>query len=672
MPKRNGEECSNSIKKKTCTKFKSEWLNEIVESEVPSSTQKQKVKLGVIFTLGESGDVLCNFCAKANAACDFSTGKKWEEWKLDYLKRHLNQKVHLESVVKLRNQTKRPIQRMLTETAEDRETRAELVSRKKTKADMVKTLIDDVLLAIRMNASMLSVQDIHEHMAKYTEVPESWRSKNYAFEFVNCINVVVQNEVMDELRKSSFHTLIADESTDISVHKMLILYIKFRAESDVAYKTIFAGILKLTSCDSSSIVAAIKEFYIINNLDLQKMVMITSDGASVMLGKNNGVAAVLRRDIKHLSEQHCVAHREDLGIDDACKKVSIMGDIETLLRTVYSMFSRSSVKKVNFEELAEVTDRDVVAFRPLNEVRWLSRHFAVTAVMRNYDVLIDYCKEQVNATNDPICKYCLKTLSNPQYRVALTILDDVLEELASLCKFFQKSCLTTIEAMQFAKAKISKLRAQYLGEEAFWSEKVNKCLVLVDTDVDKAAILRFIERLCDHLDKRFPEDELADWIAFDPAAIANASRFDFGKANVTTLIEKYADQVPNFDDVYTNKIQEQYADFKFLVAEKMKTGCIKTFSDAVDCAMRNEQFQELFMFLDICATFQASSADCERGFSLMNMIKTKSRNRLEVEHLSYLMRIKSYMSLGKKVDLDAVYSHWITNKDRREKIESKH
>ena len=42
-----------------------------------------------------------------------------------------------------------------------------------------------------------------------------------------------------------------------------------------------------------------------------------ADGASVMQGKHNGVAALLRRQIPHLMEQHCMAYREDLGIDDA-------------------------------------------------------------------------------------------------------------------------------------------------------------------------------------------------------------------------------------------------------------------------------------------------------------------------------------------------------------------
>jgi hypothetical protein len=71
---------------------------------------------------------------------------------------------------------------------------------------------------------------------------------------------------------------------------------------------------------------------------------------------------VLKHEIKHLLERHCVAHREDLGIDDAWKQASIMHDTEVLLRTVYTMFRRSSAKVGQFEELAKVTECDAVAF----------------------------------------------------------------------------------------------------------------------------------------------------------------------------------------------------------------------------------------------------------------------------------------------------------------------
>ena len=62
---------------------------------------------------------------------------------------------------------------------------------------------------------------------------------------------------------------------------------------------------------------AIKQLYYENGLGLQKMIMFTSDGAAVMLGKNNGVAAILKREVPHFCEQHCVAHQEDLAFKDA-------------------------------------------------------------------------------------------------------------------------------------------------------------------------------------------------------------------------------------------------------------------------------------------------------------------------------------------------------------------
>jgi hypothetical protein len=57
------------------------------------------------------------------------------------------------------------------------------------------------------------LQDIHDHLGKYTTIPECWRSKNYTLDFVESINSVIENQLLNELRKSRFYTLIVDEST---------------------------------------------------------------------------------------------------------------------------------------------------------------------------------------------------------------------------------------------------------------------------------------------------------------------------------------------------------------------------------------------------------------------------------------------------------------------------
>ena len=239
-------------------------------------------------------------------------------------------------------------------------------------------------------------------MSKYTKLPPSWWSKNYGFAFLKSIDFFAGEEAMQSTRQATCHTLTIDESNDISSNKMLILYIKYCTADDwrLMTKTVFAGILPLARCDSHSILEEIKKFYTTNNIDIQKMVMFTSDGAAVMLDKRNSVAKLLKNFVPHVIEQHCAAHREDLGIDDAWSKVFLIQDIETLVRTVYTMFRRSSVKKQGLQAIAQASGHNLISFKAIHDVRWLSRHFAIQALVQNYDVLLDYCKEQ--GARDPV------------------------------------------------------------------------------------------------------------------------------------------------------------------------------------------------------------------------------------------------------------------------------
>ncbi|KII74929.1 hypothetical protein RF11_09855 [Thelohanellus kitauei] len=126
--------------------------------------------------------------------------------------------------------------------------------------------------------------------------------------FYESINFVLKTELMSELRNSFFHTLIKDEITDISSQKMLILYFNI-GQRQTIYTNIFGERMKLTPRDCISIVTKIK-FNNENKLSFQK-VMFTSDDASVMLGKNNGVAAFWKGEIHNLCDKHCVSHRKD-------------------------------------------------------------------------------------------------------------------------------------------------------------------------------------------------------------------------------------------------------------------------------------------------------------------------------------------------------------------------
>ncbi|KII68696.1 hypothetical protein RF11_16529 [Thelohanellus kitauei] len=98
---------------------------------------------------------------------------------------------------------------------------------------------------------------------------------------------------------------------------MLILYFMYRTETEIIYKIIFGRIVKWITFDHVSIGTAIKRYYCENEHYLKKFSMFKSDCPSFMRRKYNGVAAIQKREIHNVCEQHCVGHRKDLAVKDS-------------------------------------------------------------------------------------------------------------------------------------------------------------------------------------------------------------------------------------------------------------------------------------------------------------------------------------------------------------------
>ena len=71
------------------------------------------------------------------------------------------------------------------------------------------------------------------------------------------------------------------------------------------------------------------------------MVSLGADGASVMMGHKGGVAALLKADVPHLVEIHCVAHRLQLSVLDAIRDNSYISEFESGLKKLFSFYKAS-------------------------------------------------------------------------------------------------------------------------------------------------------------------------------------------------------------------------------------------------------------------------------------------------------------------------------------------
>ncbi|KAI5059891.1 hypothetical protein GOP47_0024311 [Adiantum capillus-veneris] len=77
--------------------------------------------------------------------------------------------------------------------------------------------------------------------------------------------------------------------------------------------TSFVDLLHVKNAEAESLYSTLIAFLVKMKLSLHKMIGIATDGASVMIGANNGVVSRLKKVVLHLLSFHCVAHRESLA-----------------------------------------------------------------------------------------------------------------------------------------------------------------------------------------------------------------------------------------------------------------------------------------------------------------------------------------------------------------------
>ncbi|XP_070564482.1 uncharacterized protein C17orf113-like [Ptychodera flava] len=249
----------------------------------------------------------------------------------------------------------------------------------------------------------------------------------------------VRGELGNLIRRSPYIGILVDESVNITVHKKLIVYI--RIISHAGPKTVFLRNVTVHNGTAETVMDAILETLRANDIAPRKVMGLGSDGASVMTGKHNGVAARFKRKNPFLVSVHCAAHRVALAATDASKRgkgVDKISDYRTTINNLYNFYKYSAVRYNRLRQLSEAMDTS--DFRSLKEpcsVRWLSLSRAVTAVNNIWSILNFELSEEAergNATASGI----LKSISLYSFVATTKMLKDVLAIMDRLNLLFQR------------------------------------------------------------------------------------------------------------------------------------------------------------------------------------------------------------------------------------------
>ena len=135
-------------------------------------------------------------------------------------------------------------------------------------------------------------------------------------------------------------------------------------------------------------------------IPMQKIGGLGTDGASVMTGHLNGVTMLMCTNNPHCISVHCVCHRLNLAVTQACKNIPLMANLTNIISAIHNHICQSPQRSEHLKDLNEIIREKNIKPKRIYEICWLSMGDAVSAIIRNYEAL-RLLTSQESAREDP-------------------------------------------------------------------------------------------------------------------------------------------------------------------------------------------------------------------------------------------------------------------------------
>ena len=181
----------------------------------------------------------------------------------------------------------------------------------------------------------------------------------------------VMEDLIEKLMEVNSVSLAIDESTNINDMAQLALFVRFLDESAGIFREELLSVLPIAgSTRGEDIFDAIKMIFEANDIPINKVTSLLTDGAPATVGRSSGVAARMKVVCPGLLSFHCIIHNAVL-----CAKIN--GELAVSLNKLVEIvnFLRAKSSKQHRDLRSFLEDEEACYFDiPLHTaVRWLSK-----------------------------------------------------------------------------------------------------------------------------------------------------------------------------------------------------------------------------------------------------------------------------------------------------------
>ena len=237
-------------------------------------------------------------------------------------------------------------------------------------------------------------------------------------------------------------TVLADGSTDTTVVEQETVSVRYVHKGQPV--TELAEIVPLESGKATGVYKAVKQgITAVTGDDGPSLIGANFDGASVMMGENSGVKALLQKDYPVITVIHCVAHKLELSVLDAAKSMPYLSTFEETIKSIFNFYHFSTKRRRELAEIADVLSTMVTNYSSVKAVRWVaSKSRALLAVKKNFASTVLHTEDAAGGSKDAKTKgkaaSIHKEITSVRFVKMLHFMLDLMDIITETSKIFQR------------------------------------------------------------------------------------------------------------------------------------------------------------------------------------------------------------------------------------------
>jgi hypothetical protein len=518
--------------------------------------------------------------------------------------------------------------------------------------------IDHLGEIVSRNAAGSKLENLKLHRRKCTKI------------LTNVVAPALKEELIVDVKGRKF-SVIVDETTDVSTTKQLCVLIRYYSQAEKKIVTAFVDLVSLVHACADDIFNAIKECLAGINLNLKDCVGYGSDGASVMVGEHDSVWTRILAVSPNCIKMTCICHSLALCVQHAFEKLP--SSLGFLLAEIPKWFSKSTVRREAYETLYRLMSPDddqAPPFEKYSTTRWLVRGKVLFNILVNWEELKAYFMVAQPASTQSArykARLLLDMLRDPATFLYFHFVSPLVTEFERVNAFFQATEADPEEMHKELLAHRNSLRGRVFDGQGrplaianvdfggkfeheaakYISAQPNKATAEAKVLEIKERCLQFLLEAVTQVDKRLPSarDLFKNLSALHPNKVLDASqRVPYNQLPLSHLRQENSDVI---EEQYRKILHRPWKE-EPIFEGTIPNSTMQFWSPIVDfqSSLGHKPFEELATYALNCLTNPVSNAVVERTFSLVTSVKTKVRNRMGLELLNAITRVRSTLQFS--------------------------